>query len=150
VPERETRLKQAVALLRARMDLRGTTLNWLGGARDDLWWLMVSPDLNAARALAVLQNVPEMQAELPRIARGLMARQKQGHWDLTTANAWARIALDRSTSSGRVGERADARRTRRGKPHAELAETAGRRAAVARDTSELHLTQQGSGKPWSR
>jgi alpha-2-macroglobulin len=150
VPDREARLKQAVALLRARMDLRGTTLNWSGTTRDDLWWLMVSPDLNAARALAVLQAVPEMQADLPRMARGLMARQKQGHWDLTTANAWARIALDRFSAqfehlpvSGETrAELAGASRTMRWPKPQEIElpwpDTAG----------ELRLSQQGSGKPW--
>jgi len=150
VPEREARLKQSVALLRARMDLRGTTLNWSGGTRDDLWWLMVSPDLNAARALAVLQDIPEMQTDLPRIARGLMARQKQGHWDLTTANAWARIALERFSSqfervpvSGQVlAELAGASRTMSW-PKPQDVELPWPAAA-----GELRLTQQGSGKPW--
>jgi uncharacterized protein YfaS (alpha-2-macroglobulin family) len=150
VPDREAKLKQAVALLRARMDLRGTTLNWSGSTRDDLWWLMVSPDLNAARALAVLQSIPEMQADLPRMARGLMARQKQGHWDLTTANAWARIALDRFSAqfehapvSGRtVVELADTSRSLNwpNPPDVELPWPAA--------AGDLRLTQQGTGKPW--
>ncbi|MFO7542965.1 MAG: MG2 domain-containing protein [Thiobacillus sp.] len=150
VPDREAKLKQAVAQLRARMDLRGTTLNWSGNTRDDLWWLMVSPDLNAARALAVLQMVPEMQADLPRIARGLMARQQQGRWDLTTANAWARIALDRFSTQF------DAAPVK-GETRAELA-GASRTLAWPKPQAvelpwpatpgELRLTQQGSGKPW--
>jgi uncharacterized protein YfaS (alpha-2-macroglobulin family) len=150
VPEREAKLKQAVALLRARMDLRGTTLNWSSGTRDDLWWLMVSPDLNAARALAVLLGVPEMQADLPRIAAGLVARQQQGHWDLTTANAWARIALD--GSSARFEATPVSGETR--------AELAGATRTIAwpqaqevelpwpASRSELRLTQQGGGRPW--
>jgi len=91
-----------------------------------------------------------MQADLPRMARGLMARQKQGHWDLTTANAWARIALDRfSAQFERVPvsgvTRAELTGTSRTmhwpKPQdVELPwpDTAG----------DLRLTQQGSGKPW--
>jgi len=150
VPGREARLKQAVALLRARMDLRGTTLNWAGGTRDDLWWLMVSPDLNAARALAVLQTVPEMQGELPRLARGLMARQKQGRWDLTTANAWARIALDRFSGqfeavpvSGQTRvELAVASRTMNWpKPQ-------GIALPWPAAGGELRLMHHGGGKPW--
>ncbi len=150
VPDREARLKQAVAQLRARMDLRGTTFNWSGGSRDDLWWLMVSADLNAARALAVLQGIPEMQADLPRIARGLMARQKHGRWDLTTANAWARIALDRFSAQFEAAPVS-------GQLHAEL-------GGISRTltwpnpppaklpwpaaAATLRLSQEGSGKPW--
>lgn len=150
VPGREAKLKQAVAQLRGRMDLRGTTLNWSGGSRDDLWWLMVSPDLNAARALAVLQGIPEIQAELPRIARGLMARQKQGRWDLTTANAWARIALDRFSAQFEAAPVS-------GRLRAELGGVA--RTAAWPDpqplelpwpaaAGSLQLSQQGGGTPW--
>ncbi len=150
VPEREARMKQAVALLRARMDLRGSTLNWSGGSRDDLWWLMVSPDLNAARALAVALTLPELQADLPRMARGLVARQKFGHWDLTTANAWARIALDRFSAKY---EHAAVR----GQTRAELAGTTQTMTWPSPQDivlpwpaapGELKLTQQGGGKPW--
>ena len=150
VPEREARLEGAVAVLRARMDLRGTTLNWSSGPRDDLWWLMVSGDLNAARALAVLQAVPAMQADLPRIARGLMARQQQGHWDLTTANAWARIALDRFSAQFEATPVS-------GETRAELAGESRTLAWPQAQEVELPwpalggklgLTQAGSGKPW--
>lgn len=150
VPGREARLKHAVAQLRARMDLRGTTLNWSGGTRDDLWWLMVSPDLNAARALAVLQGIPEMQAELPRIARGLMARQKQGRWDLTTANAWARIALDRFSAQFEAAPVSGQLRAELGGvartlawPNPQPVELPWPAAA-----GPLRLSHQGSGKPW--
>ncbi len=150
VPGREAKLGEAVGILRARMDLRGTTLNWSTGARDDLWWLMVSPDLNAARALEILRSEPAMQADLPRLARGLMARQKQGRWDLTTANAWARIALDHFAAQ--FEHEAVSGQTR-----AELAGTMraidwAKPAAVTLAWPEapgtLRLTQQGSGKPW--
>lgn len=150
LPAREAKLSEAVGILRARMDLRGTTFNWSTGARDDLWWLMVSPDLNAARALDVLRSEPAMQADLPRLARGLMARQKQGRWDLTTANAWARIALDRFAAQFE-------HETMSGQTRIDLAGT-----ARAIDWSKpmpatlpwpdaaatLRLTQQGGGKPW--
>ncbi len=149
-PAREAKLKEAVGILRARMDLRGTTLNWSSGARDDLWWLMVSPDLNAARALDVLRDEPAMQADIPRLARGLMARQKQGRWDLTTANAWARIALDRFAARFE-------NETVNGQTRVELAGTSraidwAKPAPVELPWPDapgaLRLTQQGSGKPW--
>ncbi len=151
IPEREARLQQALGILRARMDLRGTTLNGSSGARDDLWWLMVSPDLNAARSLAVLLEAPEMQSELPRLARGLMARQKYGRWDLTTANAWARIALEQFSQRFESAPVSGVTRV----------EMAGTQRAIDWKTplqsmelpwpsskGELKLVQQGSGKPW--
>ncbi len=151
IPEREARLQQAVSLLRARMDLRGTTLNWTGGARDDLWWLMVSPDLNAARSLYLLLDAPAMQADLPRLARGLMARQKYGHWDLTTANAWARIALERFSQrfeSAPVSgvTRMDLNGTQRDIDWKAPSRTV--ELPWPPGKGELKLAQQGGGKPW--
>jgi hypothetical protein len=148
--ERETRLAEAVALLRARMDLRGTTLNWTGGPRDDLWWLMVSPDVNAARALWVLHGVPALQGDLPRLARGLMARQKHGRWDLTTANAWARIALDRFSAQYERTPVAGTTRVEFGDARRTLAWPQPVAASLpwpaAADT--LRLAHTGSGVPW--
>lgn len=150
VPEREAKLKTAVGILRARMDLRGTTLNWTTDARDRLWWLMVSPDLNAARALETLIDEPALRDALPRLARGLMARQKAGRWDLTTANAWARIALDR------FAERFESDAVS-GRTHVALA---GETRAMAwpkpvpvalpwpAAPASLQLRQEGAGKPW--
>jgi hypothetical protein len=150
VPGREAKLAGALAQLRARMDLRGTTFNWAGGHRDDLWWLMVSPDLNAARALLVLAGEPGMQAELPRLARGLLARQRQGHWDLTVANAWARIALERVSAqfegapvSGVTRVELDGARRTLDWPQAAAVELPWPPAA-----GTLRLVQEGSGKPW--
>jgi uncharacterized protein YfaS (alpha-2-macroglobulin family) len=150
VPEREARLEEAVALLRARMDLRGTTLNWSSGPRDGLWWLMVSGDLNAARALAILQGVPGMDADLPRMAHGLMARQKQGHWDLTTANAWARIALDRFSGQFEATPVSGETRAELGGESRTLAWPKAQDAELPWPASggKLGLTQQGTGKPW--
>ena len=150
VPAREAKLKEAIGILRARMDLRGTTLNWSSSARDTLWWLMVSGDLNTARALDVLLAEPTMQADIPRLARGLMARQKQGRWDLTTANAWAKIALDRFAAQ--FEKAAVSGHTR--------VELAGQSRVIdwtkpapidlpwPAAPGGLKLTQTGSGQPW--
>lgn len=150
VPAREAKRKEAVGILRARMALRGTTLDWSTRARDSLWWLMVSPDLNTARALDVLLAEPALQADLPRLARGLMARQKQGRWDLTTANVWARIALDRFAAQ--FGQESVSGQTR--------VELAGAARSIdwtkpaplflswPASAGTLKLSQTGSGKPW--
>lgn len=150
VPDRDARLEDALGLLQARMDLRGTTLNWSTSRADALPWLMVSGDLNAARALAVLGDIAEMHDDLPRLAHGLVARQKQGRWDLTTANAWARIALDRFSArfeatpvSGTTRVELDGTTRAISWPVAAEVELPwpGRAAT-------LKLAQEGSGRPW--
>ncbi|MBI1397903.1 MAG: alpha-2-macroglobulin [Betaproteobacteria bacterium] len=95
LPEREKRLEQAARILRARLEFRGTVMRFSTERSDYLWWLMVSGDVNANRALAALADDPQWRAELPRMARGALARQQAGRWSTTVANAWGTVALDR-------------------------------------------------------
>ena len=150
VPAREAKRKEALGILRARMDLRGTTLNWSTSARDGLWWLMVSPDLNTARALEVLLAEPALQADIPRLARGLMARQKQGRWDLTTANAWAKIALDRFAAQFEKESVSGQTRVELAGSTRSIDWTKPVPVTLPWPTTAgtLKLSQAGSGKPW--
>ncbi|MFT4174540.1 MAG: MG2 domain-containing protein, partial [Rhodocyclaceae bacterium] len=93
IPERAQRLAEARQILRARLTFSGTTLNFSTEKSDYLWWLMASPDLNAVRALRLLADDPDFAADVPRLARGALARQQAGRWRTTVANAWGVLAL---------------------------------------------------------
>jgi uncharacterized protein YfaS (alpha-2-macroglobulin family) len=94
LPQREQQLAQARQVLRARLNLQGTTLGFSTERRDDWWWLMASADANANRLLLAATGDPFWQADIGRLARGALGRQKQGRWNTTTANAWGVVALD--------------------------------------------------------
>ena len=89
------RLKKGLAQLRARIALQGTTLAFSTEKTDGLWWLMESGDVNAVRALHTLADDPTWVKDAPRMATGALGRLRQGHWDLTTANAWGVLAVER-------------------------------------------------------
>jgi alpha-2-macroglobulin len=90
----DEQLKQARQILQSRLMFSGTTMNFSTEKQDYLWWLMVSPDLNAVRALRLLAEDPDMEAaDVGRLARGALARQSNGHWSTTVANAWGAVAL---------------------------------------------------------
>jgi uncharacterized protein YfaS (alpha-2-macroglobulin family) len=153
VAERGPRLQQAQQMLRARLVFAGTTLRFSTENSDFWWWLMDSPDANAARLILAVLDDPEWRAELPRLVVGSLGRQQRGAWLTTTANLWGSLALDKF--SARFETLAVAGRT--------LASTGG--AAQAIDWSRtpeggqmllpwpdaagmLSVTQQGAGKPW--
>jgi alpha-2-macroglobulin len=94
MPQRARRLSEAEAVLRARLNVQGTTMGFSTGSSDRLWWLMVSNDVNAVRLVLHLVESGRWRDEIPRLVRGALARQRRGHWDLTTANAWGTVALD--------------------------------------------------------
>src|SRR4029450_9078025 len=65
------------------------------GPQDDLWWLMPSPSVNAARLLLLVLDADAWRTDLPRLARGALALQRAGHWGTTTAHAWGALAVER-------------------------------------------------------
>lgn len=95
VPERARRLAESERVLRARLNLQGTVMGFSTERADALWWLMVSGDVNAVRLVLGLLEAGVWRDELPRLVRGALARQRHGAWDLTVANAWGVLALER-------------------------------------------------------
>jgi uncharacterized protein YfaS (alpha-2-macroglobulin family) len=95
LPRRDARLAAALRELRTRFTLQGGALRHAGGARDALWWLMRSPDLIANRALLSVLARKDWAEDLPRLVKGSLGQQRNGHWDTTPANAWGVLALKR-------------------------------------------------------
>ncbi|MDE0191619.1 MAG: MG2 domain-containing protein [Gammaproteobacteria bacterium] len=91
LPEDE-RLAVAKDALRVRLNLQGTTMGFSTEHTDQLWWLMVATDGNAARAILSVLDDPDWQVEVPRMVRGLFGRQIRGRWQTTVANAWGTVA----------------------------------------------------------
>src|SRR5208337_3560642 len=54
IPDRDRKLKEAVQILRSRMNFQGTTVGFSTEAKDRLWWLMTSPDMNAVKSILTL------------------------------------------------------------------------------------------------
>lgn len=91
VPGGAARLAQAEAILRARLDVQGTTLRI---NRDDSpFQLLASPDSTAAQLLALAVRRPAWHGDAPHLARTLMLAQRRGHWDSTPANALGTLAI---------------------------------------------------------
>jgi len=89
------RLKHAEEIFRTRMTLNGTRMDFSTGKRDYLWWLMVSVDSNSVRMLHALIDAPGWKVDMPRLVKAVLGRQLRGHWDLTTANAWGVLAVEK-------------------------------------------------------
>ncbi len=95
VVDQPQRLDQALQVLRARINLQGTTMSFSTERSDALWWLMISADENAARAVLELVDEPQWREDLPRLVTGALGRMRGGHWSTTPANAWGVLAMRR-------------------------------------------------------
>jgi hypothetical protein len=120
---------------------------------DTLWWLMVSNDVNAVRTVLTLLPLKSWKEDMPRVVQGALGRQKRGRWDLTLANAWGVLAMEKFSkvfeaepvsgiSTGRLsGQTKSMDWGESSKGDAILFPWPERR-------EELTLSHAGTGKPW--
>lgn len=95
IPGREKRLHEAEQIVRSWLNLQGTTMGFSTERSDELWWLMVSPEANAVCLILHLLEAGQWREDLPRLLRGALTRQRRGSWDLTVANAWGALAVEK-------------------------------------------------------
>ena len=153
IPNRASRLKEADQILKSRLNFQGTTMTFSTERTDTLWWLMVSNDVNAVRTVLTLLPLKSWKEDMPRVIQGALGRQKRGRWDLTLANAWGVLAVEKfskvfeaepvsGTSTGRLsGQTKSMDWGESSKGDAILFPWPERR-------EELALSHAGTGKPW--
>ena len=156
VPERTARLAEVQSLLRTRLAVGGSTLRLSSEVSDNWWWLMESPDGNAARLLLAALATPEWRDDVPRLVLGHLARQRAGAWSTTTANLWSVLALEQFTAKFEAVPVAGRTRLQWAGAARDVAWPAANEPAAltlpwpsASTAATLLLaTHEGSGRPW--
>jgi uncharacterized protein YfaS (alpha-2-macroglobulin family) len=88
IKNRDELLKNAKGILRARINFQGSQMNLQESLnREGSWMLFTSEDQDALGAFNQLMG-DSVGEDAGRMARGILARLKSGHWDTTMANAW--------------------------------------------------------------
>jgi alpha-2-macroglobulin len=85
---------EAEAVLRQRIVYEGSRVD-LTDKGNAPWWMMSSADEMAIKAQLATLGRPGWAETDGRMMVGLALRQRRGHWDTTTANAWGSIAARR-------------------------------------------------------
>ncbi|ARU03331.1 hypothetical protein CCO03_00270 [Comamonas serinivorans] len=145
--------------LRSRFDVQGSVLRWRDEVATQWWWFMWSGDGTTARMALLAQQLSggdaQWQSDVPRIVQGLVARQSQGRWYSTSANAWASVALNRFAQQREAGPVSGTSvltlgaQQRRADWAAQQAPTQLLPWPQQGGTATLGLQQQGSGQPWA-
>lgn len=155
IPQRAARRAEAINLLRARMTYQGTRLGFSTEGADNAWWLMGNGDVNAAKLLLAARQLPEWQADLPRLLTGLLARQQKGHWQTTTANLWGALAVSQFSKqfetvavAGETRAQLGEARLQTGWPQTGV-KALGLLPWPAKGQDTLKLTHAGAGAPWA-
>ncbi len=150
----EAKLAHASQLVRARLNFQGTMMGFSTERNDALWWLMISGDVNATRAVLSFLDDSTWREDMPRMVRGALARQAHGHWNTTTANAWGVLAMEKFSaafeSTAVDGETALAFGTERTAiKWAQSKDESSLEFPWASGPTELKVAHHGNGKPWA-
>jgi uncharacterized protein YfaS (alpha-2-macroglobulin family) len=153
IPERERRLKDAEQILRSRLNFQGTTMGFSTERGDDLWWLMISTDLNAVKTVLAALSIPAWKEDMPRLIRGALGRQYKGKWNTTIANAWGVLSIEKFTQAFEavpVTGKTQATLQREQEVVDWTATPAGGSALLKwpRGSKTLSVQHTGTGKPW--
>lgn len=140
--------------LRTRIVYEGSRLE-LTDAGSAPWWMMVSSDEMAIRALLATLGRPGWQDEAPRMMVGVALRQRRGHWDTTPANAWGSIAARRFAAAYPAGAVAGTTTARLGssvqtRSWPQPADAPLLRLSLPAKPTPLMLTQSGGAGPWAQ
>ena len=154
IPNREERKKEAEQIIRSRLNFQGTVMGFSTERSDSLWWLMVSNDVNAVRVVLSLLRSEKWKEDMPRLVQGALARQKRGRWDLTLANAWGVLAMEKFS---KVFESVAVSGSTRATLSAESFITDWNASPKGKTSlfpwpdkkEELSISHQGTGKPWA-
>lgn len=153
VPDRDRRLPEAERILRSRLNFAGTRMGFSTERTDFLWWLMVSNDVNAVRLILSMTDQTAWRDDMPRLVQGALARQKKGAWDLTLANAWGVLAMEKFSAAFEPAPAAGTTQTSLGQKTRTVdwdksAKGATHLYAWPAGKGTLHVAHQGAGRPW--
>ncbi|MBK7250029.1 MAG: hypothetical protein IPI06_03830 [Gammaproteobacteria bacterium] len=156
IAQADRQRRAAEEALRARLDFQGTTMTFSTDRGDTLWWLMVSTDANAVRAILELLDRREWRDDLPRLVRGALGRQRRGHWDTTVANAWGTLAMEKFSAAFEAGPVTGVTDMRYGQERESLRWAPAPSTAVRTvlmpwqdGRQALTLRHEGQGAPWA-
>ncbi|KQV52650.1 hypothetical protein ASC95_07435 [Pelomonas sp. Root1217] len=144
----------AANALRARLTYQGRRIVFSTEARDYWWWLMSHGDVDAARLLLAVADLPDWKADLPRLLTGLLSRQQtNGAWATTNANAWGTLAVDAFARLLEPVPVAGETRVTLGQQRKTLSwKEPGSKsfdAPLSKATDALHIQHDGAGAPWA-
>lgn len=149
---RDDKRAQVEQILRARLTYQGTRLTFSTERDDDLYWLMTGTESNAARTALLFADAPGWKDEMPRLVGGLIAMQKNGAWQTTTANLWGTLAVARFSRVFESTPVSGQTKIQLGATEKTVTWPAPPPAASVTlpwTSGALALTQEGSGKPWA-
>ncbi len=153
IPGKDKRIIEAEQILRSRLNFQGTKMGFATERTDFLWWLMVSNDVNAVRLILSMKDSESWKEDMPRLVQGALARQKKGAWDLTLANAWGVLAMEKFSAKFEAMPVSGITKTQIGAVEKQTNWITNSKGTSSNYSwpakkSEFKVAHSGAGKPW--
>jgi uncharacterized protein YfaS (alpha-2-macroglobulin family) len=154
IVEGAARLTEADRVLRARLDVQGTTLGFATSRGGVIDWLLATKDVNANKLVLSRLRSSSWHDDLPRLMRGALSLQRRGAWGTTTANAWGVLALEKFSKAFENAPVGGATMATLGQETQHLDWSVSPLGASMHfrwpdARAELGLHHEGSGSPWA-
>lgn len=154
IPDSNKKRNESEQILRSRLNFQGTAMGFSTEGMDNLWWLMVSADVNAVKSILTFLNTDSWNQDMPRLVRGALGRQYKGYWNITTANAWGVLAMEKFSkkfesipvtgeTSGSLDEKTKAVEWNKTPVGGSMF------FDWPKDKKSLSILHQGTGRPWA-
>jgi len=151
VPDHDAKMDQVQNLLRSHLTLQGSAY-LLSEGDYDWWWLYDNTGNTIAQLMMATMDLPAWKEDQPRLLRGLLMQQHNGHWNSTVANLWGGLALRDFGATFEKDLVAGQTLVQMGTQKQMLDWAAPQPAPVQLDwpaaPDTVHVSQNGSGKPW--
>jgi uncharacterized protein YfaS (alpha-2-macroglobulin family) len=153
ITDSDKRMREAEQIIRSRLNFQGTKMGFATERTDFLWWLMVSNDVNAVRLILAMKDSEKWKEDMPRIVQGALARQIKGAWDLTLANAWGVLALEKFSTKFEAVPVSGISNAKLGTASKKTDWTASPKGTSnlypwPAKREKLEVSHSGAGKPW--
>lgn len=95
IQHRTSLLAEAENLVRARMSFSGTRFSFADEKEDRMWWLMSTTDTPLLKLILIATPLSQWKQDVPKLIKSSLDRQVKGSWQITSANAWGSLAMNR-------------------------------------------------------
>jgi len=153
VARRDQRLAELQQILRARLELAGTTIGFRNAASGIGWTIFSGRDVDTVRLVLLALDAKAWRDDAPRLLRSAMGLQSRGAWDTTIANAWGAVATRAFVAAFEGAPVSGATRATLADARAAVEwQRDPKGAAVSLPwpaaASALSIVQDGTGRPW--
>ncbi|WP_415061328.1 alpha-2-macroglobulin family protein [Bdellovibrio sp.] len=152
IPQREKKISEIETHLRSRFYFSAKRLQLKDEKMETMPWMMRDSEGAILRLILATLNQTQWKNDTPRLYQGVLARQHNGSWYLTTDNAWGSIVMKKVQEAYEKEKVQGTFVAELGAKTVQHDWAKGSSAVMAlpwsSPESQLKWRQEGEGKPW--